>query len=208
MLRLAGSLTQRSILQMISCVRKRMDLVAVGCLALASASMLYGQASVLTWHNDTARTGQNLIETILTPVNVRTASFGKLFVLAADGKVDAQPLYVPALAIPSNGTHNVVYVVTEHDSAYAFDADVGTLLKKVSLLGLDETTSDDRGCGQVTPEIGITATPVIDRAMGPHGTIYVVAMTKDQSGNYHHRLHALDLTTLAEEFGGDRKSVG
>jgi hypothetical protein len=179
-----------------------MDLAAVCCLALASASMLYGQASVLTWHNDTARTGQNLSETTLTPANVQAASFGKLFVLAVDGKVDAQPLYVPALAIPANGVHNVVYVVTEHDSAYAFDADLGTLLKQVSLLGSGETTSDDRGCGQVTPEIGITATPVIDPAMGPHGTIYVVAMTKDQSGNYHHRLHALDLTTLAEEFGG------
>ena len=122
--------------------------------------------------------------------------------LAVDGKVDAQPLYVRALTIPAKGTHNVLYVVTDHDSAYAFDADGGTLLKQVSLLGSGETPSDDRGCVQVTPEIGITATPVIDPAMGPHGTIYVVAMTKDQSGNYHHRLHALDLTTLAEEFGG------
>jgi hypothetical protein len=181
--------------------RKRMDLAVVCCLALASASMLHGQVSILTWHNDVARTGQNLSEAILTPTNVQTSSFGLRFVLAVDGKVDAQPLYVPALTIAS-GTHNVLYVVTEHDSVYAFDSDGGTLLKQVSLIGSGETTSDDRGCGQVTPEIGITATPVIDPAMGAHGTIYVVAATKDQSGNYHHRLHALDLTTLVEDFSG------
>jgi hypothetical protein len=187
---------------MIVCPRKPLDLAVACCLVLASASMLDGQPKIVTWHNDNARTGQNLSETILTPANVRPASFGKLFVLAVDGKVDAQPLYVPTLSIPEQGTHNVLYVETEHDSAYAFDADTGVLLKHVSLIESGETTSDDRGCGQVTPEIGITATPVIDPAMGPHGTIYVLAMTKDQSGNYHQRLHALDLTTLAEEFSG------
>jgi hypothetical protein len=187
---------------MIVCARKPQDLPVACCLVLASASMLDGQPKIVTWHNDNARTGQNLSETILTPANVRAASFGKLFVLAVDGKVDAQPLYVPALSIPGQGTHNVLYVETEHDTAYAFDGDNGALLKQVSLIGSGETTSDDRGCDQVTPEIGITATPVIDPAMGPHGTVYVVAMTKDQSGNYHQRLHALDLTTLAEEFSG------
>jgi len=174
-------------------------------LACFATVCLYGQPSVLTWHNDNARTGQNLAETILTPANVNSATFGKLFVLSVDGKVDAQPLYVPSLTV-SGAVHNVLYVATEHDSVYAFDADTGTLLWQVSMLemvnGVLETSSDDRGCSQVTPEIGITATPVIDPASGPHGTIYLIAMTKDSSGNYHHRLHALDLTTHAEEFGG------
>ncbi len=174
-------------------------------LACFATVCLYGQTSVLTWHNDNARTGQNLAETILTPANVNSSTFGKLFVLSVDGKVDAQPLYVPSLTV-SGAVHNVLYVATEHDSVYAFDADTGTLLWQVSMLemvnGVLETSSDDRGCSQVTPEIGITATPVIDPASGPHGTIYLIAMTKDSSGNYHHRLHALDLTTHAEEFGG------
>ena len=161
--------------------------------------------SVLTWHNDNARTGQNLHENILTPANVNSASFGKLFVIPVDGLVDAQTLYVPSVAIPGQGTHNVLYVVTEHDSAYAFDADAGSQLWHASLLGVNETSSDNRSCGQVTPEIGATATPAIDLGTGPHGTIYVVAMTKDNSGNYHHRLHALDLTNGTEEFSGPKE---
>ncbi len=171
---------------------------------LVSPSALRAQSGVLTWHNDAARTGQNLLETILTPANVNSTSFGKLFTLSVNGKVDAQPLYVPSLAIPSQGTHNVLYVATEHDSVYAFDADTGTQLWKVSLLAIGEQTSDDRGCGQVSPEIGITSTPAIDLTSGPHGTIYTVAMSLDGSGNYHQRLHALDLTTGAEEFGGPK----
>ena len=168
--------------------------------------LLHAQVSVLTWHNDQARTGQNLSETILTPVNVSsTQVFGRLFTIAVDGKVDAQPLYVPSLTIPSQGVHNVLYVVTEHNSAYAFDADNGTQLWKTVLSLTNETTSDDRGCGQVTPEIGITATPVIDPQSGPHGTIYMIAMSKDNAGNYHHRLHALDLTTGGEEFSGPKE---
>ena len=104
--------------------------------------------------------------------------------------------------IAGNGIHNVLYVATEHDSIYAFDADSGASIWRVSLLGANETPSDNRGCGQVTPEMGITATPVIDPQRGPHGTIYLVAMSKSGPGNYHHRLHALDLATGAEEFGG------
>ena len=95
----------------------------------------------------------------------------------------------------------MLFVVTEHDSVYAMDADNGTVLWKVSMLQSGETTSDARSCSQVVPEIGITATPVINRSAGPHGTIYVVAMSKDGSG-YHQRLHALDVTTGAEQFGG------
>src|ERR1700736_3561886 len=144
-------------------------------LVLAGDAVLRAQSSVLTWHNDNARTGQNLQETTLTPANVKSSTFGKLFVMNVDGKVDAQPLYVPSVTIPGQGVHNVLYVVTEHDSAYAFDADNGTQLWKVSALGAGETTSDDHGCGQVTPEIGLTATPAIDLQSGPHGTMYAVA---------------------------------
>jgi len=158
--------------------------------------------NVNTYHNDTTRSGQNLGETILTLSNVNSSSFGKLFVISVDGKVDAEPLYLTQITIPNQGMHNVLYVATEHDSVYGFDADSGAMLWQVSMLGAGETTSDDHGCGQVTPEIGITSTPVIDPKAGPHGSIYVVAMSKDGSGNYHQRLHALDVTTGAEEFGG------
>jgi len=156
---------------------------------------------VLTWHNDNLRTGRNPNETTLTLKNVNSATFGKLFVLSTDGLVDAEPLYAPALTVGGN-THNVVFVVSEHDSVYAFDADNGAALWQVTTLQSGETPSDDRGCSQVTPEIGITSTPVIDLGAGPHGTIYLVAMSKDSSGNYHQRLHALDVTTGAEQFGG------
>ena len=159
------------------------------------------QLSVLTYHYDNMRTGQNLNEKTLTPRNVNPSSFGKLFSLGVDGKVDAQPLYVPNLAIARNGRRNVVFVATEHNSAYAFDADSGKQYWHVSLSINGETTSDIRKCGQVDPEIGITATPVIDLKAGPHGTIYLVAMSKDTSEKYYQRLHALDLTTGAEEFG-------
>ena len=163
--------------------------------------------NVVTYHYDNLRTGQNLNETILTPSNVNSTTFGKLGAFTVDGLVDAQPLYLSAVAIPAVGTKNVLYVATEHDSVYAFDADsvngnTSTYLWKVSLLGSGETTSDNRGCSQVTPEIGVTSTPVIDRARGTHGAIYVVAMSKDANGNYYQRLHALDLTTGAELFGG------
>jgi hypothetical protein len=162
---------------------------------------------VVTYHYDNLRTGQNLNETILTPANVNSTKFGKLGAFTVDGRVDAQPLYLSAVAIPSVGTKNVLYVATEHGSVYAFDADsvngtTSAFLWKTVVHGSGETSSDDRGCGQVSPEIGVTATPVIDRTRGAHGAIYVVAMSKDANGNYFHRLHALDLTTGAELFGG------
>jgi hypothetical protein len=157
---------------------------------------------VLTYHNDNMRTGRNQSETILTLKNVNATAFGKLFVIPADGLVDAQPLYAPNLAIPGNGTHNVLFVATEHDTVYGFDADTGANLWHVTMLKSGEASSDNRGCSQVTPEIGVTATPAIDLTVGPHGTIYVVAMSKDSSANYHQRIHALDITTGAEEFGG------
>jgi outer membrane protein assembly factor BamB len=158
--------------------------------------------NILTYHNDNARTGQNLRETILTPQNLGSRIFGKLFVIYVDGKVDAEPLYVESLQIPQHGRRNVLYVATERDSVYAFDADTGEQFWQVRLLNKNETPSDNRGCQQVIPEIGITSTPVIDLNRGPHGTIYAVAMSKDQNGRYVQRLHALDLQNGAEEFGG------
>ncbi len=157
-------------------------------------------AAVLTYHNDNARTGQNTLETTLTTANVNSTSFGKTGFDSVDGKVDAEPLYVPGETI-NGATHNVLYVVTEHDSAYAFDADSGTVLWHVSAAKTGETSTDSRNCGQVAPEIGITSTPVIDPKAGPHGTIYLVAASKDSSGNYYQRIHALDLTTGAEQTG-------
>jgi len=156
---------------------------------------------VLTWHNDNERTGRNTSETKLTLANVNSASFGKLFTLSTDGLVDAEPLYAPNLSV-NGATHNVVFVVSENDTVYAFDGDNGSTLWQVTALEAGEVASDNRGCGQVTPKIGITSTPVIDLSAGSHGTIYLVAMSKDSSGNYHQRLHALDVTSGAEEFGG------
>jgi len=158
-------------------------------------------ADVVTYKNDPSRTGQNLSESTLTPANVTASSFGLLRNLHVDGKVDAQPLYLSQMRILGSA-HNVVFVATEHDSVYAFDADTGSTLWQVSLLAAGEMLSDARGCGQVSPEIGITSTPVIDRTAGTHGTLYVVAMSKDASSKYHQRLHALDLVTGAELLNG------
>ena len=162
------------------------------------------QQDVLTFHNDNARTGQNLHESILTPANVNSTSFGKLFTVPMDGKVDAQPLYVSRLVIPNKGQRDVVYAATEHDSVYAFDASNGAVLWKISALKAGEDPSGKQHCSQVQPEIGITATPVVDRKAGPHGAIYVVAMSMDAKGAYHQRLHALDLATGAELFRGPK----
>jgi hypothetical protein len=161
---------------------------------------------VITYHYDNGRSGQNLNETILTPANVNATQFGKKGEFTVDGKVDAQPLYLSQVAI-SGQMKNVLYVATEHGSVYAFDADsingaTSTLLWKSSTLGSGETTSDTRGCSQVSPEIGITATPVIDRT---RNAIYVVAMSKNASGSYFQRLHALNLSTGAELFSGPQE---
>jgi hypothetical protein len=157
---------------------------------------------VLTYHNDVARTGQNLTETTLTTSNVTSAKFGKLGFYSVDGLVDAEPLYASSVPVPSEGTHNLLIVPTENDSVYAFDADSGSTIWQITTLKSGETASDNRGCGQVTPEIGVTSTPVIDRTQGPNGAVYVVAMSKDGSGNYYQRLHALDLALGTELFNG------
>jgi hypothetical protein len=175
---------------------------AVGTITSAAATLTVSATAaagtdVLTYHNDNSRSAQNLTETVLTPANVNATQFGLLRVLPADGLVDGQPLIASNLSV-SGVLRNVVYVVTENDSVYSYDADTGAALVHVSVLGSGETPSDTRGCSQVVPQIGITSTPVIDRSVGPNGTVYVVAMSKNAAGAYFQRLHALDLVTLAE----------
>jgi hypothetical protein len=156
---------------------------------------------VLTYRNNNARTALDSGETILTPANVNVKTFGRLFTLLVDGKVDAQPLYLSAVTMVG-GTHNILIVATEHGTVYAFDADTGVRYWQITTLKTGETTSDDRGCDQVTPEIGVTATPVILRPKGTNGVIYIVAMSKDTSGAYHQRLHALDAASGRELYKG------
>jgi hypothetical protein len=156
-----------------------------------------------THHNDNLRTGQNLGEIVLTPSNVGSTTFGKLFSYNLDGLSMASPLYVAGVSVPGQGVHNVVYVATQHDSVYAFDADglsAAPLWQKSFLTsGVTTVPASDTGeCCDIAPEIGITGTPVIDSASG---TLYVVAKTKEGTA-YRQRLHALDIATGAEKFSG------
>src|SRR5258705_13552888 len=155
-------------------------------LALAVTLAAWGlpaPAQVTTAQYDNARTGANLRETILTPANVGAEHFGKMFRLAVDGDIYAQPLYVPNVEIPGQGRHNVVFVATEHNSVYAFDAEgrPSTPLWQVNVSGKDEEplTPRDVACPFITPEIGITPTPTIDL---PAGTIYVLARSRQNQG--------------------------
>ena len=185
----------------LSCIKKFLLFLSLSCLAVA-------QVSVLTQRYDSARDGLNANETMLTLSNVNTSTFGKLFSLPVDGRVFAQPLYVPNLSIPGNGTHNVVFIATEHDSVFAYDAD-GLQTQPLWMINLATSScpsgwtctslpSSVTGITDTIPEVGITGTPVIDPATD---TLYVVAKTQEVSGsttNYVYRLHALNITTGTE----------
>jgi Concanavalin A-like lectin/glucanases superfamily len=169
-----------------------------------------GNPGVFTYHNDNFRTGENTNETVLTPANVNSGSFGKLCSYTLDGFTFSSPLYVANVNIPGEGVHNVVYAATEHDSVYAFDADglTNAPLWQTSFInpGAGVTTIPLGDIGDTGPdipvEVGITSTPVIDTNSG---TMYVVAVTKEASGsttNYVMKLHALDITTGGEKFWG------
>ena len=179
----------------LSCL-SRIGLIAL--LSLISFNTI-AQVNVLTYHNDNSRTGANLNETTLTPANVNQSTFGKLFTYSVDGCVYAQPLYVSGLNITGQGTHNVVFVATEHNSVYAFDADSnaganGGLLWQVNLGTSAATPSSSLPFEAIKPEVGITGTPVID--LGSR-TLYVDAFTQEGS-NYIHRVHALNLADGTE----------
>lgn len=169
------------------------------CLALLISLPASAQVNILTYHYDNTRQGANLNETVLTPDNVNSASFGQLFSYSVDGYVFAQPLYVFGLNISGQGVHNVVFVATEHNSVYAFDADSnaganGGLLWQVNLGPSAPTPNSTLHFEAIEPEVGITSTPVIDL---PSGTLYVDAFTLEGAA-YIHRIHALNLADGSE----------
>jgi hypothetical protein len=161
--------------------------------------------NVTTYHYDNARDGANTDETVLTPSNVNQSTFGKVASFPVDGQIYAQPLVMTNVAVSGQGTHNVVYVATENDTVYAFDAAGNNpaqgYLWKTSLLESGETAvpQTDYSTTDITPLIGITGTPVIDPSTN---TLYVVAATKTSSDAYYQRIWALDITSGAVKFGG------
>jgi hypothetical protein len=180
--------------QLSLCFQKVLALATLICLPAGA------QVNVLTYHNDNSREGANLSETILTPANVNQDSFGKLFSYGVDGYVYAQPLYVSGLNIAGQGAHNVIFVATEHNSVYAFDADSnagdnGGLLWHVNLGTAVPTPNPDLPFQAIQPEVGITGTPVID--LGSQ-TLYVDAFTWDGTNFFHH-IHALNLADGSEQ---------
>ncbi len=182
---------------------------AVACfifLFFTALTLCRAQVAVTTWHYDNLRSGANSKEQTLTPLNVNTVQFGKLFTQPVDGALVGQALYLPQVTIPGQGVHNVVYVATMHDSVYAFDADTATgnnakPLWHTSFLinGATSVPVKVQGCGSTTKwtEVGILSTPVIDPVAG---TLFVVAKTYENT-KFVHRLHALDVKTGIEKTG-------
>ncbi len=189
-------------------LKPRRPRLYVPCCVLVIALGLQVEAQrVVTSQYNNARTGANLNETTLTPRNVNLQHFGKIFTFHVDGDIYAQPLFLGGVEIPGKGRHDVLFIATEHDSVYAFDAygNPSSPLWQVSLLkdGAIAVPARDAECPFIQPEIGITSTPVIDPDTG---TLYVLARTRDRSGlldyRYAQRLHALAVTTGVEKFGG------
>ena len=184
----------------------RAAVVRCSCLIVCwfvSCALAVAQVAVITYYNDSYRTGSNSQETLLTPSNVNVQSFGKRSTFAVQGYVYAQPLYLPGLTIGGT-SHNVVFIATEHDQVYAFDVSSGQQLWHTNFLAttgfryvISSVSSSDVGCGDLVPEIGITGTPVIDTGTG---TMYLVAKTKVYDSVAHttslvQTLHALDIKT-------------
>lgn len=177
-------------------VRNR-GLAAIFCLTftLLFATCVAAQTAVTTYHNDNFRTGWNSTETVLTPTNVASSSFGLLAKVTLDDQIDAHPLIVPGVNITAGnnqGTHDVTYIVSESDTVYAIDANAGTILLSVSL---GKPVFAPLGCNNNGPHVGINSTPVIDRTAG---TLYVIAYTQDKTGPAY-RLHSLDLGNLTDK---------
>jgi hypothetical protein len=181
----------------------------LSCMLLVATLIVpaaWAQVNVLTQHNNNSRTGANLNETVLNTSNVRPGQFGKLFSRSVDGQIYSQPLYVSNLAMAGAGIHNAVFVTTQHNSVYAFDADdpdQSAPLWKVNLGPSVVMPNNEFGnrygpYHDLFPELGIASTPAIDLKTN---TLYVVAFTKEL-GVYHQRLHALDLGSGEEKLGG------
>src|SRR5271156_2099879 len=184
---------------------------AVGACAvlflLVGVTVAWAQTPVTTWHYDNSRDGANTNETILTPLNVTSKTFGLLFSQPVDGQIVGQALYLPQITIPGAGVHNVVYVATMNDSVYAFDADSNTganadPLWHASFLSKNVTAVPVvlQGCAGTSgwTEVGVLSTPVIDPNAG---TIFVVAKTYENGKSFVHRLHALSVATGLEQSG-------
>jgi hypothetical protein len=186
---------------------RRLCSIVLMCVVLAG--MAAGQVEVTTNHNDAARTGANLSETILNTANVNGSNFSKLFSRPVDGDIYAQPLYLSGVSVAGQGTHDVIYIATEHNSVYAFDAGDPAQSAPLWQVNLGPAVPSGDACQgnsgspfcsytDLVPEIGITSTPVIDPATG---TLYVVAKTTI-SGKEVFMLHALDAGSGTEKFGG------
>src|ERR1035438_5011109 len=186
-------------------------ITVLACASFLLCAVGASAQNVVTQHYDNARSGSNPNETILTTSNVNSTSFGKLFSQSVDAQIYAQPLYMAGLTISGKGTHNVVFIATENDSVYAFDADNNgganaSPLWQISLLsgshgagsGATAIPNGNLSTTDINPLVGVTGTPVIDPSTN---TLYLVSASLE-GGNYVQRLHALDVTSGNEKFGG------